>query len=94
MTLILICTTIYINLLYLPALVVLMFICICKAITDNQIKDAVANGATTLSAVRKDLGVATQCCKCLPDARAVIDDALSEQLAANQAMPEPLFYSA
>jgi len=71
-----------------------MFICLCKGITEGQIKSAVANGATTLSAIRKDLGVATQCCKCLPDARIVIDEALNEQLALNKAMPEPLFYSA
>jgi len=71
-----------------------MFICLCKGITDHQIKDAVANGATSLNAVRKNLGVATQCCKCLSDARAVIDEALTEQAANQQATAEPLFYSA
>lgn len=71
-----------------------MFICLCKAITDTQIKASVQNGATTLSAVRKELGVATQCCKCVPDARAVIDEALNEQLASRHLAAEPLFYSA
>lgn len=71
-----------------------MFICLCKGITDSQIQSAVANGATTLGAIRKELGVATQCCKCLPDARAVIDEALTKANTFDQAVTEPLYYSA
>ncbi len=56
-----------------------MYICLCKNITDKQIKQCVSNGASSLNDVRKELGVATQCCKCLPEARSVVDEALLSQ---------------
>lgn len=40
-----------------------MFICICNAITERQVKQAVADGATTLSDLQGQLGVAA-CCGC------------------------------
>ncbi|OSI12470.1 (2Fe-2S)-binding protein [Neisseria canis] len=43
-----------------------MFVCICNAITDHQIKETVAAGATTLSDLQAQLGVAT-CCGCCSD---------------------------
>ena len=41
-----------------------MYICLCKAVTDSQIREAVANGATAFGQVRKELGLASQCGKC------------------------------
>lgn len=40
-----------------------MYICLCNAITDRQIKASVAAGATTLADLQTQLGVAT-CCGC------------------------------
>lgn len=40
-----------------------MFICICNAITERQVKTAVAEGAQTLSDLQGQLGVAS-CCGC------------------------------
>jgi bacterioferritin-associated ferredoxin len=40
-----------------------MFICICNAITERQVKQAVAEGAATLSDLQGQLGVAA-CCGC------------------------------
>lgn len=40
-----------------------MFICICNAITEKQVKAAVAAGAHTLSQLQAELGVAS-CCGC------------------------------
>ena len=40
-----------------------MFVCICNAITDRQIQEVVAAGATSLSDLQAQLGVAT-CCGC------------------------------
>lgn len=40
-----------------------MFVCICNAITDHQIKETVAAGAHSLSDLKNQLGVAT-CCGC------------------------------
>ena len=61
-----------------------MYICLCKGITDTQIKQCVDNGATSLQQVRRELGVATQCCKCLPEARAIIDQQLQAQTNEQQ----------
>lgn len=43
-----------------------MFVCICNAITDRQIKETVAAGATTLTDLTDRLGVAN-CCGCCAD---------------------------
>ena len=40
-----------------------MFVCICNAITDREIKETVAAGAATMSDLQAQLGVAT-CCGC------------------------------
>lgn len=40
-----------------------MFVCICNAITDRDIKESVAAGATTMRDLQDRLGVAT-CCGC------------------------------
>ncbi len=55
-----------------------VYICLCKGITDKQIKQCVNNGATSFKQVRRELGVATQCCKCVPEARAIVDDTLNQ----------------
>ena len=41
-----------------------MYVCICKGITDSQIRNAVDNGAQTMHDLRTSLGVSTQCGKC------------------------------
>ncbi len=75
-----------------------MFVCLCKGVTDTQIRESINAGAASLRDVRKELGVATQCCKCLPLARSIIDEAITEQLCVHgnnsQPLAEPLFYSA
>ncbi len=56
-----------------------MYVCICRAITDSQIRDEVRQGASSLREVGKNLGVASQCGKCGQHARSVIRDALSDR---------------
>ncbi|WP_188151831.1 bacterioferritin-associated ferredoxin [Teredinibacter waterburyi] len=67
-----------------------MYVCLCKGITDTQIRDAVDNGAESLRAVRKQLGVASQCGKCACLAREVI----TETLAATENSSQGLYYLA
>ena len=43
-----------------------MFVCVCNAISDRQIKETVAAGATSLTDLQNTLGVAT-CCGCCAD---------------------------
>ncbi|HUH58550.1 MAG TPA: (2Fe-2S)-binding protein [Candidimonas sp.] len=41
-----------------------MFICICHAITERQVQTAVAEGASSMSDLQGQLGVATACGCC------------------------------
>lgn len=67
-----------------------MYVCVCKGITDHQIKDAVYEGATSVGRLRKALGVATQCGKCTCLTREIIDETL-QQREPVEAMP--LYYA-
>lgn len=49
-----------------------MYICICNAITDREIRGAVSLGSRTVGDLQRDLGVASCCGKCEPDARRII----------------------
>ncbi|WP_027329525.1 bacterioferritin-associated ferredoxin [Marinimicrobium agarilyticum] len=67
-----------------------MYVCVCKGITDHQIKDAVYAGATTVGKLRKALGVASQCGKCTCLTRELIDETLQ---TTQHADAEPLYYA-
>lgn len=41
-----------------------MYVCICRQITDNQIRDICRDGASSLTDLRTKLGVASECGKC------------------------------
>lgn len=52
-----------------------MYVCICNAVTDHQIRQAAADGAHSLACPQSDLGVATQCGRCADCASRVLSDA-------------------
>ena len=54
-----------------------MYVCLCNAITDRQIKDTVASGASSLSDLQAQLGVAT-CCGCCAELATSFLPALGE----------------
>jgi len=55
-----------------------MYVCICKAVTDREIRSAVLDGATTVRALRKQLGCTGQCGKCKQQVREIRDETLVE----------------
>lgn len=63
-----------------------MYVCLCKGITDHQIRAAAEQGCQSLHDLRRELGVASQCAKCARDAR----DVLRECDMAAPAAGEPL----
>lgn len=69
-----------------------MYVCVCKGITDHQIKDAVYGGATSLGKVRRELGVGAQCGKCRCQARELIDETL-QPVSAGEVAARPLYYA-
>ena len=46
-----------------------MIVCVCKAVSERQIRSAVKGGASSLRDLTRDLGVGTCCGKCLPEAK-------------------------
>ena len=63
-----------------------MYVCICNAITDKQIRKAAEGGATDLWGLQAELGVASGCGSC--------KEAASEILAEyrNRPTPQPSVY--
>ena len=41
-----------------------MYVCVCQAVTDRQIREAAQGGARTLKDLRRDLGVTRDCGRC------------------------------
>ena len=59
-----------------------MYVCICNAVTERQIRQAVDLGATTFADLREGLAVATDCGKCGGYACDVLNDALADTCLA------------
>jgi len=58
-----------------------MYVCVCNAITDREIRGAAELGARTLDDLSATLGVATCCRRCTDCARKVLADALAPAAA-------------
>jgi len=52
-----------------------MIVCVCRRVSDQQIRQAAADGAHSLECLQFDLGVATQCGRCADCASRVLCDA-------------------
>ncbi|AIY63787.1 MAG: bacterioferritin-associated ferredoxin [Pseudoalteromonas spongiae] len=55
-----------------------MYVCICHAVTEKQIKQAVTDGMDSMRDVRGCLGVGSQCGKCVCHAKDVITQSQQE----------------
>ena len=51
-----------------------MYICLCRGVTDHQIQQAIEHGSNDIKSMRKALGVACQCCKCLPEIHTLLKE--------------------
>ena len=52
-----------------------MYVCICNAITDKQIRRAAASGVDSLYELRESLGVASNCGSCAREAEDILNEA-------------------
>ena len=53
-----------------------MYVCVCNAVTDHEIRGAVKLGVSTFDDLSATLGVATCCGRCSDCARRVLADAM------------------
>lgn len=51
-----------------------MYVCICSAVTERQVREAVQDGIHSLRALRDHLGVASECGKCAGCAHGIIKE--------------------
>ena len=65
-----------------------MYVCLCKGITDSQIRAAIEDGASSFKEVRNTLGVASQCGKCGILTREILRESLLDN-----AQEQDLFYA-
>lgn len=65
-----------------------MYVCLCKGITDTQIRAAIQDGANSLRDVRNALGVASQCGKCGILTREILRESVQDN-----AHEQELFYA-
>ncbi|MDJ1183981.1 (2Fe-2S)-binding protein [Roseofilum casamattae] len=77
-----------------------MYVCICHAVTDRDIHQAVDTGASSVEMICDRLNVSTNCGQCLERAREVFDEAIAQGNTAmeatamarkNQACPLPCY---
>jgi bacterioferritin-associated ferredoxin len=66
-----------------------MYICICKSVTDKQIRRAAAQGADNLYELRETLGVASGCGSCAGAAQAILDDSAVSRANPTLYVPSP-----
>ena len=55
-----------------------MLVCICNAISDRAIEDAIHQGASSFRDISKALGIGNGCGQCASYARNLIDDKLGQ----------------
>ncbi len=53
-----------------------MYVCVCKAVTDTDIRGAVEDGTTSMRGLRERLGCSGQCGKCVGEVRKLRDQTL------------------
>jgi bacterioferritin-associated ferredoxin len=63
-----------------------MIVCVCRRVSDHQIRQAAADGAVSLECLQFDLGVATQCGRCADCASKVLCDARASLPGAHSAI--------
>jgi bacterioferritin-associated ferredoxin len=69
-----------------------MYACICNALNDEKVDDALSQGATTVSDVFKHHGCTPRCGSCVNHLRCKVKAA--SQLQASKAMPANLAIAA
>jgi len=51
-----------------------MYVCVCQAVTERQVREAVENGVTSMRGLRQELGVASECGRCARCAHGILKE--------------------
>jgi len=61
----------------------IVFVCLCKSVTDHQIREAVDTGVTSFDGMQTRLSVSTACGSCACEVKRVIEEKLQAELASH-----------
>ncbi len=70
-----------------------MYVCICYAVKDCDIRKAVAQGASSVEMVCDRLQVSTNCGRCLDHVHQVFAETLSQEQSPAEVTPLTRYYS-
>jgi len=62
-----------------------MFVCLCKSVTDHEIRASIDEGITSFEAMQQRLDVATVCGSCSCEVKKIIQAKLKKELGARSA---------
>lgn len=66
-----------------------MYVCLCMGVSDTKILEAIKSGHDTVKKIRTCTGAASQCCKCLPDIKQILEIELASHDCSKQQMCQP-----
>jgi bacterioferritin-associated ferredoxin len=55
-----------------------MYVCLCNAVTDHEIRAEIRQGACTMRELRDRLGVTTGCGRCGPSVLAILSESVTD----------------
>jgi bacterioferritin-associated ferredoxin len=64
-----------------------MYICVCNAVTDSDIRNAVDDGVSSLKQLKRTTGCANSCGCCREEATAVLQRALAQRRESRSLSP-------
>jgi len=67
-----------------------MYICLCKSITDKQIRRAAAKGVDNLYELRESIGVASGCGTCAGAAQEILAETTRKRARPSLYVPSPV----
>jgi len=51
-----------------------MYVCVCRAVTERQVREAVQGGVESMRGLREQLGVASECGRCARCAHGILEE--------------------
>jgi bacterioferritin-associated ferredoxin len=70
-----------------------MIVCVCNNISEGKIHQAVSAGMTSMSELRKELGVGTSCGKCHTCAKHVLRECLGKSNKIHHSVQPIVFHA-
>ncbi|MBL0010690.1 MAG: bacterioferritin-associated ferredoxin [Nitrosomonas sp.] len=66
-----------------------MYVCLCKGVTENAIREAIYQGADRMRDLKASLGVTEQCGICACHAKQVLDETLVQKSQVRDFISQP-----